>query len=778
MNLQKEIIKQKTNNVFEKATHQLSKVSPFGVGIDHDALKYDAYLWTDEITTPNTIFTNPLVPKDLRKSQARTIKSSSGKLITSLTTGEDWTFGGDSGVNKITMALMLAGVISTSVLAHSTTNAAIGAGIALGAYKVIGSPSFGEFFLGATLAATSVGAYQYLGLGANMTLTSLLPLFLPSIAMYANNYLKKKARANRIRQQAYEHDNDLGEDNNFNKLEAQIKQAIIDDSKSPSFAVAQATGIYQSRGSFESPDANTDMVMNLSDLAQHMFVMGKPGTGKSMFLRHIIKQVDLACKQMGKNIGMLLMDGKGELANECKAILDLIVHPAHVESFCLVDGVDATKWQTIIATVAKVNLEGPNADFGRTALEYIYNSALCHEFLRDIHAIDPAIFTSFKWSYMYRYNLMGMMLEPGFESEKNGKKEWVMGKGEIICQMLETHPNYETDPRIKQLILGIQGDLIESRQDFAMKCLKNAQGYMQAVLQSKDIIKWADSDTTSIDVLDCLRGKRIGVSMPSERFGAAGDLVSQLVKAKVRNAIANRENNWADDLSSTQLLFIQDEFQDLFNADDENNVPKDRSRGCYNIVASQTISAIYAKASKKEVADTFFTMFSSFVELKTTDKHADEFMQTQCGFVKNFEVITPKGNAIAFKETAVSLAERADFDPTHPDALMFKKFRGDIEFSFHKIGGQPKNKPAIQYSQGFGSFMSADKTNSAGKQLLSYYQYNNQQEYKKLMGDDMFGKLDNKSYAVCVFKRGGGWVKDIAILKRVDPNFNDLPITD
>ncbi|HHK8271156.1 TPA: hypothetical protein ACQVKY_005338, partial [Serratia marcescens] len=767
MNLEKEIITEKTTaiaaqtkTIFDKATNTLSKVSPFAVGFDHESLKLSAYEWAENITTPNTIFNNPYVPLDLRKSQARTIKSSDGKYISSLTTARDWTMGGETGINKITMALMLAGVIGTSVLAHSPTNAAIGAGIALGAYKFIGGPSWGDFFLGAGLAGLSVGAYQVLGLGGQLTLTSLLPLLLPSIAMYASNYLKKKSRAKEHKVNGNKHANDMGEESNYSKLEAQIKQGIIDDEKAPAIPLAVSTGEFQKRGSFESPDRGTVMMMNLMDFFQHMFIMGKPGTGKSMFLRQIIKQFDIACRKMGKKIGMLLMDGKGELAGECRKILDLIIHPREVESFCLVDIDDATKWQTIIKTVARVVLEGPNADFGRTALEYIYNSALCHEFLRDLHRINPDSLPDFKWSYMYRYNLMSMMLEPNLSVGKDGQKQTVLGKGEIICQLLETHPNIETDPRIKQLIFNIRNDLVEAKQDFAMKCLKNAQGYMQAVLQSKDIIKWADSETTSIDVLDCLKGKKIGVAMPFERFGAAGELVSQLVKAKVRNAIAMRENNWRDDPTATELLFIQDEFQDLFNADDENNVPKDRSRGCCNIVASQTISAIYSKASKKEIADTFLTMFASFVELKTTDKHADEFMQMQCGFVRNFDVVTPSGTAIAFRETAQALASRPDFDPTHPDAEMFRKFRTDVSFNFRNLSN-PQSQPTPGL---IGKVVGNAETHA-----LSYYQYDKQQPFKKLMGDDMFGKLDEKSYAVCVFKRGGGWVKDIAILKRVSP---------
>lgn len=425
MKLEKEIITEKTTaiaaqtkTIFDKATNTLSKVSPFAVGFDHESMKLSAYEWSENITTPNTIFNNPFVPLDLRKSQARTIKSSDGKYISSLTTAEDWTMGGETGINKITMALMLAGVIGTSVLAHSPTNAAIGAGIALGAYKFAGGRSWKDFFLGAGLAGVSVGAYQVLGLGGQLTLTSLLPLLLPSIAMYASNYLKKKSDAKKHKVFGNKHANDMGEENDYSKLEAQIKQAIIDDEKAPAIPLAVSTGEFQKRGSFESPDRGTVMMMNLMDFFQHMFIMGKPGTGKSMFLRQIIKQFDIACRKMGKKIGMLLMDGKGELAGECRKILDLIIHPREVENFCLVDIDDPTKWQTIIRTVAKVVIEGPNGDFGRTALEYIYNSALCHEFLRDLHRINPDCLPDFKWSYMYRYNLMGMMLEPNLSVGK------------------------------------------------------------------------------------------------------------------------------------------------------------------------------------------------------------------------------------------------------------------------------------------------------------------------------------------------------------------------
>ena len=782
MNLVKtENLKGATSELFNKTTATLSKVSPFGMGIDHDAINDRAFDWMDEIKSPGSIFTNPYTPADLRKSQTRTIRSKSGKHISGLTLAEDWTVGPDSGIKQIPLALMLAGVITTSTISTGMTAPGVAAAIGLGLYSLAGA-GFGELVLGGALAAGTV-ALNHLAGGSN-SLIGAATFLLPAAFIYLTNYLQKRQRANELLKQSRSHTGTIGDDEAVLKVaEKQIAQAIKDDAKSPFIPIAKATGKFQAKGSFLSPDAGTTIGLNLSDLAQHIFIMGKPGTGKSYTLRQIIKQTYLASKKMGKNIGMLLMDGKGELANECAKILDLIVHPRNVESFCLVDGVTATKWAMIIQTINNVKVEGQNAEFARAALELVYNSALAHILLKEIHEVNPT-YTSklgFEWNYMFRYNLMSMMLEAGYETEVKGKKEWNYGQGEIIADLLKDHPNYETDPRIKQLIFNIESELSPERQDFAMKYLKTAQGYMQAVLQDESIIKWAKSETTSIDILECLKGKKIGVALPPERFGLAGALVSQLIKATVRNGIANRENNWRDNPTATELLFVQDEFQDLFaEFDDLNNIPKDRSRGCYNVVASQTVSAIYSKISNTATADYLFANFASFIELKTADKKANELMQEQCGTVASFKVDTPVNDAIAFRETAQSLLRKPEFDPTHPDAEMFKKFRADVEFKhLSKKGQNIASSIPSAIGRLFGYLVSGPiglLTNSGESHThhFSEYSRDDRQAWQKLLSDDMFNQLDNPQYAVCVFKRGGTWVRDIGILLGVDPNFNDV----
>lgn len=769
--------------LFNKTTAVLNNISPIGAGINHKELKNNAYIWTDEIISPGSIFTNPMTPRDLRKTQTRTIRSKSGKLISGLTLAQDWTVGADTGIKTIPLALMLAGVITTSSMSTSLTGPAVAAAIGLAIYNLAGA-KFGELFMGAVLAASAVTAIKYLD-GAS-TLAGAMTFMLPAAYIYLNNYLTKKGRAQALLNQSRTHRNDLGDtDMVMKRLEKQITQGIKDDSKSPFLPIAIATGKFQERGSFESPDAGTEIGFNLSDLAQHIFVMGMPGTGKSYLLRQIINEANEASIKMGKKIGMLLMDGKGELAGECAPILDLIVNPKNVDDFCLIDGVDATKWTLIIQAMNGVKFDGQNAEFARAAMELVYSSALAHIFLKDIAQDDPELIEQlgFKWNYMFRFNLMSMMLAPGGETETNGETEWIMGKGEIIIELLKLHKNYETDPRIKQLIFGIEGELSPERQDFAMKYLKTAQGYMQAVLQSESIIKWAYSETTSVDVLDCLKGKKVGVALPPERFGLAGTLVTQLIKAKVRNAIANRENDWRTYADATELLFVQDEFQDLFSEfDDLNNIPKDRSRGCYNVVASQTVSAIYSKISNTSTADYLFANFSSIIGLKTDDKKANELLQSKCGTVDSFKIKTPISNSIAFKETAESLLSKSEYDPTHPDALMFKKFRGDLDFQRH----DPQNKTSSQtnflksmavstVSFVFGATIATlfNKTDDHIHSISEYIK-DDKQAYTKLLGDEMFNMLDNPQHAVVILKRGGIWVRDIAIVKGVDPNFKKV----
>ncbi|WP_241170395.1 hypothetical protein [Serratia marcescens] len=776
-------LKGTTDALFNKTTAALSRVSPFGAGLDYDGFHDKAFAWMDEIKSPGALFTSPLTPADLRKSQVRTIRSKNGMAISGLTLAEDWTFGAEAGIKTIPLALMLAGVITTATLATSMTAPMVAGLIGLGIYRLVGA-NFGELLIGTLLAGGAAYASQTFG-GSN-TLIGAATFLLPAAVIYLGNYLAKKGRANALLEQSRYHTNTLGDDDKlFDKLKRQITQAIKDDAKAPFLKLAKATGTFQRKGAFECPDAGTEIGVNFSDLAQHMFYMGKPGTGKSYALRKAIKEAYLACKKMGKNIGMLLLDGKGELAFECRKILDLIVHPSTVENFCLVEGVNATKFTSIMQTINNVKMEGPNADFARAGLELVYNAALAHQFLRDIVEADPIIAKSwdFKWSYMYRYNLMSTMLEPGQWIEKKGNQEFVPGRGNTLAQVLTYHPDFGTDPRIEQLILSIEGELSEERQEFAMKYLKNAQGYMQAVLQEENIIRWANSETSSINVLDVLKGKKIGVALPPERFGIAGAFVTQLIKASVRNGIANRDNTWRNDSNNTEILMVQDEFQDLFSeTDDLNNIPKDRSRGCYNLAASQTVSAIRSKISNTATADYLFANFASFVSLKTADKTADELMQQQAGTVKVVRVNTPAGKAIAFRETAQDLVSRPEFDPTHPDAKMFKKFRTDIEFNVYDE--QKKSIPGAT-----GLFSAAGSLvkflvltplslvmNTVGRHVhyFSTYSKDEKQEYAKLLSDDMFNELDLPQHAVCIFKRGGMWVKDIATLYGVDPEFNDV----
>lgn len=713
---------------------------------DIENMHRQSFEWVDEITSPNMIFSNPLVPYDLRKTQTRTILSRSGKRISGLTLVKDWSTGHDIGIKKIALSVAAASAVGAGALTVSPI-----------------------------LAAAS--------------------LIIPTASLFSMSYSNNKSRAKALLEQSLRHSDTLG----FNQalysvIEKQIVQAIKDDATTPFLPLATATGEFARRGSMTSPDKGTVIGLNLKNLARHMIVFGKPGVGKSFFLRAVIKRVFDACSKRGKPVGMVLMDGKGELGFECKKILDLFIHPDFVESFCLVDGVDATKWQTIFKAINNVKDDSNNAEFKQTALEIIYNSALAHEYLRDIFAINPNLVPDFKWSYMYRYNLMEFMLDRGTEQTvadgveigADGKPHpktkvvYEMGAGEKLAQLLELHPNYETDPRIKQLIVSIHSNMNEDNAEFVIKCLKTAQTYMQAVLQQKDVIKWADCETTSVDILDCLKGKKIAVAMPPERFGVAGTLVTQLVKAKVRNAIANRENNWKLDPQQAELLFVQDEFQDLFNADDENNIPKDRSRGCYNIVATQSISAIYAKLSNKNSADAFFVQFKNVVGMLTKDEASDKYLQNLCGTVKQIKSIHKSADPINFRDTALQAIDNIANDPTHPDSKYLGANEPDYYYSPSGANTNASidrqstyNRSTVFSVLGFIPRMLGLKANSKHMTAISHYAYDDKQQYMKLLGDDTLDMLNLPRHAVCIFDRGDYPIIDICTLDGVDTNFEE-----
>ena len=759
-------VKPKIEAAFNIVVYYLNKYSPFAKGIDDKKIKSIAYQWVEEITSPNAIFSNPYTPTDLRREQVRTVKSRSGKLLAGLVLPEDFSFGSDIGIKYIMLPIFLFLIATLNLLAISPTIIYAVTILSILSYKKLtGSNVLDTMFAGALMSSfTAMNAYNIYSI--QNPLSIVLLMCIPALAIYIFNKRINKARAVRLLIQAKSHSSTPGieTNNTTDDLTKQIMKAISEDAKAPKIDLGITTGALNERGSSECPPARLPMAINILSLEQHMLVIGASGTGKSLQLKKIIKEVDKAYKKMNQKIGMLFLDGKGELGKECASISDVVIHPRFVEYFNFLDGLEATKFLEVFKTIANVKTDTANQEFAMAALGLIYNTALAHEYLKEINTSIPDKLPNFKYSFMYRFNLMAKLVDPQ--------------SGLIIADILNTHPNIETDPRIKQLIFDIEGELTEERQQFALKYLKTAQTYMQSVLQDKSIIKWADSEETSIDVLEVLKGKKVGVALPPEQYGMAGLLVTQLVKGKVRNAIANRETsgeaNWRNDKEQTSVLIVQDEFQDLMNIDDENNIPKDRSRGCMNIVATQTISAILAKVSKREQGDQFINgCFTNIIAFRTDDKVTHEILQTKCGSVRPLRVMTKRGPAIAFRETAANISTLPQYDPTHPNADLFKKLRVEERF-VNNYESQMKGKGLFNAFNGFTKTSSSIIENHH----LSVYEYDEKQQYMKLLGDDTLDLLKKDGMALCYFKRGGAYTKDIVKMTGADNDFNDIVLAD
>jgi hypothetical protein len=118
---------------------------------------------------------------------------------------------------------------------------------------------------------------------------------------------------------------------------AQLAVAIAD--KSPVFSLGHATGLLAARGDGFAPSAGREMALSLTDLMQHLLVLGGTGSGKTAGVLRPL------CKQLGAvdGVGLVVLDGKGALPGEvAKFIPDLEVIDPATTSMSLVEGLTPT----------------------------------------------------------------------------------------------------------------------------------------------------------------------------------------------------------------------------------------------------------------------------------------------------------------------------------------------------------------------------------------------------------------------------------------------------
>jgi len=378
----------------------------------------------------------------------------------------------------------------------------------------------------------------------------------------------------------------------------QIAEATSDTS--PTVELGQTTGIFAGRGDFFGPNAGLPFRLSLKDLQMHMLVLGGTGAGKtSGVLRPTARQLTAH-----KDVGLVVMDGKGALARELEDLPGMrVVDPGEPGTdVSLVSGVEPA---VIVDTIREI-LAPPTA--GQEA--FWVNSAAGA--LRRGAVIAQAAGGTW-WSLFHSAQVV---------SNKQDRDQ--------LIQALV--PKAENDPLLREAFayFRLEWDTMDDKT--RSNILAEIRSWLSTITATPELLRWAKTPAgkDTVDLMAPLVGGRLGIQIPEYRYGVAGSVVTALLKARLYSGLKSRaERDWSG-TNETPVVFIIDEAQEVATTQDAQMLPIGRSLGLAMVAATQGIEGINAKLTEI-VADKWLSIFGTVVAFGGRSSVTDAFVAQRAG---------------------------------------------------------------------------------------------------------------------------------------------------
>lgn len=467
----------------------------------------------------------------------------------------------------------------------------------------------------------------------------------------------------------------------------QVKNAMRD--KSMLIPLGVAMGYFSQYGHPLAPDARQIMGLTTEDFSLNMAIFGEPGSGKtSGAILPIIKGILDEEKATHSNIGILLLDGKGTLAKDCKEALDYIFHPSLVRNFNVLQGLTPEVFAT---TMLRLNATGNEKDktWSTAAREMLYYGSVIHDNL--------VLLGTHKNNFITRATLINQMCS----KEDNVKRQF-----QELMENIKDHPNFSS---VGNVLMDALNKYEYEYSNMAPETLSsvqfNVKNWLSPFLQTAKLRAWADSEESDLDIEDILRhGKKVGILLPEAEFGDAGAAYAALVKARLYNLIKLRGNKGSveaakfveeygyDDFHT--VFTIIDEAQIIATEDDVDMAPISRSLGLRIVMATQNIESYFLKFTK-EGAEKLLGSLQSKICFDSTEKTL-EYMASCIGKGKKYMEYAGKGEKASnfcLSATAQKELSLSKYDYSNSNFGFFTKSRFERrEMFFGERFDNAKNK--------------------------------------------------------------------------------------
>jgi type IV secretory pathway TraG/TraD family ATPase VirD4 len=333
--------------------------------------------------------------------------------------------------------------------------------------------------------------------------------------------------------------------------------------------------------------------LSLEDLSMHLFVPGASGTGKtSSIIRPTIKQwLDLEAG------GMLVLDGKGQLADELNGAAGYTVLSPESCDYNAIEGLLPEEVADTFFTLFANKGDGKDSVFDNNARSAIYYAGvLLHE------TEEPYTLTNIDrllTDEEERRAIASKALEAGSKTAINAVDYWV-----------REYAGYS--------------DRIQS------SILVTCKAWLSPVLQNRYLTRWNEC-TTGERIESVLQGAKFGLSLPDAKYGKAGAVMSMLAIRRLYQAAKLRGDQWRKQPGQTQVLFVADEVQNLASANDIEFIPIARSLGVTALWATQNIDGL--ERLGKDKMEQLLGNFSNILAFPSRTKKSDEWLSNRAGKV-------------------------------------------------------------------------------------------------------------------------------------------------
>ena len=392
----------------------------------------------------------------------------------------------------------------------------------------------------------------------------------------------------------------------------QCKDAAEDTS--PIIELGIATGVFSERhGDYFAPDAGMPMAYSMNDMLTHTVIFGTTGTGKTILLKKIFKQV---CEK--SDAGILVMDGKGALAGELAGIdPKYIVLNPETHKLALFQGLTAIEVTDALAVAPKN--ESDWAHDGARIL--IKNAAVLLE------ALAKANIEGYKFTPR---NLLTMIRDNGQKGEvrtSDGEYRW-----KAMHEVKSVESSFLIEEALQFFAKSWSGIVLDSEKQFS-GIMQQAESWLEPLFTHNSVAAWGEADE-GVDITSVCNGARIGIDVPAVVYGeGAAVIIANLANQRLDSAIKKRGNTWESDDNQKFVLKFKDEMQEILKAKtDGQMLSMGRSWGVAMVGATQSVDAMHECLSELST-NAMLGNFNNRIAYRSTELTTN-FMSESVGSMK------------------------------------------------------------------------------------------------------------------------------------------------